>query len=150
MMVKGKYVSRVRGCPSEGEPGTTWNRSSERNHCILIYWYSYRNNIAMWPTVVRCCKSIKPHILHMEHQKGLQIHYSKCSNCFPSCCLHIWHHMLESTCQNVTGVMAAHTAWILSGVQQCFMPSYCTPRVSSDPTGKSPVVLETYLPSPII
>jgi hypothetical protein len=62
MMAKGKYVSRVGGSGSEGVPGTTWNRSSECNHCILMYRYLYSNSMAVWPTVAKSCISIKPHM----------------------------------------------------------------------------------------
>jgi hypothetical protein len=32
--------------------------------------YSYRNNIAVWPTVAKCCKSLKCH-MGVEHHRGL-------------------------------------------------------------------------------
>jgi hypothetical protein len=47
MMGKRGYVSRGEGSGSEGETGKTWDRSSERNNCVLIWVYSYGKNIAM-------------------------------------------------------------------------------------------------------
>jgi hypothetical protein len=42
MTVRRGYVSREGGSGSEGEAGTTWNRNSKRNHCVLMP--SYENN----------------------------------------------------------------------------------------------------------
>jgi hypothetical protein len=38
------------GCGNEGDTGTTRNTNSERNRVLI---YSYRNNIAVWPTVAK-------------------------------------------------------------------------------------------------
>jgi hypothetical protein len=74
MRAKRGYVSRVRRRDNEGELGATWNRSNDGNHCVSVY--SYRNNVVLWPTVTKRCKSIESH-MPMEHHNWLYIHFSK-------------------------------------------------------------------------
>jgi hypothetical protein len=50
-------VSREAGSGNKEEISRTWNRTSEWNHCALMY--SYRNDVAAWPTVEKCRQSTK-------------------------------------------------------------------------------------------
>jgi hypothetical protein len=78
--------------------------------------HSYRNNVAVWPTVGKTCwKSTKLH-MRTEMHRDFNIHYSKCSKWCPPCCSHILirHHKLERTPRIVDGVVAVHMTRILS------------------------------------
>jgi hypothetical protein len=49
---KGDMLPGKGGSDNDGKTDTTRNRNSWWNHCVLIYLY--RNNAALWPTIIQC------------------------------------------------------------------------------------------------